>query len=162
MGGLYWCFPLEDAGDASDQLVWKTMKHCPFSQLVTQVVTKASRQEFLIDDQLSLAAAFILSGVYIVDTSIQNQVEHVSWWPKEDTWYQSKLNVGYWSEACESWYQNRLTDICKGTAWMLNATAWRDMIKGKGAHVMVFKAKFNQFAQEFIEKNGKPLVLNRG
>ena len=71
---------------------------------LAQVVAEVSPERFLVDDRLCPAAAAVLSGLYVVDTSVQNQVEHVSWWPRQDVWYQSELNVGYWSEACEDWY----------------------------------------------------------
>ena len=160
MGGLYWRLAMEDADD-SEQLVKKAMKSRPFARPVGQVVAEVSPTEFLVDDQLSPAAAAVLSGLYVVDTSIQNQVEHVSWWPKQETWYQSELNVGYWSEACEDWYQQRLADIREGRASMMNATAWRNKIKGKGAHIATFKDKFSVFAENFVNKNGKPLHVDR-
>lgn len=89
---------------------------------LAQVVAEVSPERFLVDDRLCPAAAAVLSGLYVVDTSVQNQVEHVSWWPRQDVWYQSELNVGYWSEACEDWYQERLDVIRAGNACMLNST----------------------------------------
>lgn len=152
MGGLYWRLAMEDADDC-ETLVKDTMKWRPFSRPVGQVVGRVSSTQFLIDDQLSPAAAAVLSGVYAVETSISNQVEHISWWPKQDTWYQSELNVGYWSEACEDWYQQRLTEIRGENPEMMNGAAWRTKIKGRGPHVAMFKTKFSLFAEDFVEGN---------
>lgn len=160
MGGLYWRLTIEDA-DKPEQLIKKAMKLRPFSRPVGQVVAQVSEEEFLVDDQLSPAAAAVLSGLYVVNTSFQNQVEHVSWWPKQDVWYKSELNVGYWSERCEDWYQQRLLDIRAGKAVMMNSRDWKISIRGKGPQVTAFKEKFSLFAQDFTQRNGNPICKDR-
>lgn len=159
MGGLYWRLAMEDAGDDVKKLVKATLKHRVVPRPGVQVVGEVFTGELLVDDQLSAAAAAVLSGLYVVETSLPSQVEHVSWWPKQEVWYASELNVGYWSEACEDWYQKRLHAIRSQDARMLNATAWRDNIKGKGAHVTRFKTNFSLFAKDFIMAKGSPLVM---
>ncbi|KAI0683245.1 hypothetical protein BC835DRAFT_1236207, partial [Cytidiella melzeri] len=49
----------------------------------------------------------------------------VSWWPIHNTWLDSGLNVGFWSQEAEDWFQKRLKDIVEGTATPVSNHEWK-------------------------------------
>jgi hypothetical protein len=66
------------------------------------------------------------------------QTTDMSWWPKNSTWNNSSLNVGYWSTGCEEWFQRRLANIRDGTATLKTTAKWTSALRilGKTSRVL--------------------------
>ncbi|KAJ7624584.1 hypothetical protein FB45DRAFT_1030718 [Roridomyces roridus] len=82
----------------------------------------------------------LILGVYSIQ---MNQLRHVdasghqekrvSWWPQAGAFYNSDMNVGWWSPDCESWFQGILGEISEGKAVVLNNARWARRIRGYNA-----------------------------
>ncbi|KAJ7725587.1 hypothetical protein B0H14DRAFT_3519278 [Mycena olivaceomarginata] len=77
----------------------------------------------------------ILCGVYHVGTgefdsgANAEQMSHLSWWPKPNAWASGNLYPGWWTPHCEEWYQNRVAQMARGDAILLNPRKWKHGLK---------------------------------
>ena len=84
----------------------------------------------LVDDRLSDYLLDVISGVYYVETETDAHIhQHLSWWPKDGTWYSSGFFTEQWSADAETWYQGRLRSIESGSARLYNATEWKSNLR---------------------------------
>ncbi|KDR64919.1 hypothetical protein GALMADRAFT_50609, partial [Galerina marginata CBS 339.88] len=89
--------------------------------------------EIYVDDGLSLEVRDFLVGTYMQTTGTRNQVGYYSWFPAEQAWLVSGLNVGHWNPECESWFIRRLKQARSASRQPLARLKWRKKIKLTGA-----------------------------
>ncbi|KAJ7771202.1 hypothetical protein B0H14DRAFT_3509151 [Mycena olivaceomarginata] len=86
-------------------------------------------------DSLTDREIGILCGVYHVGTgefdsgANAEQMSHLSWWPKPNAWASGNLYPGWWTPHCEEWYQNRVAQMARGDAILLNPRKWKHGLK---------------------------------
>nr|VWP01005.1 Putative transcriptional regulator containing an aminotransferase domain [Ganoderma boninense] len=114
--------PLGSQGDADDGPSIQAARHLP--------VTIDKRGEAFYDDGLSLEELDIIAGVVKVYTGVHSQTEDASWWPKHSAWVRGGAYTGIWTPWQEHWFEERLKGIRAGRDGPLNATEWKDRLKG--------------------------------
>ena len=78
------------------------------------------------------------------------QGSNLSWWPKQQIFKGSGLNVGYWSAGCEEWFQRRLKMIQdyitepRQTTLLKDASEWRRSLGFRGEAKKI--SKYNNMA----------------
>ncbi|PIL28518.1 hypothetical protein GSI_08556 [Ganoderma sinense ZZ0214-1] len=121
-------------------------------------VTIEKGAEALYDDGLSLEELDMIAGVVRVYTEgmsgIHHQTEDASWWPKHSAWVRGGAYTGIWTPWQEHWFQERLRGILAGSEGPLNATQWKDKLKGfkKAGHLAdrVEEASWNFTYRNFV------------
>lgn len=68
-----------------------------------------------------------------------HQEKRLSWWPQAGAFYNSGMNVGWWTPDCESWFHGILREMAEGKAVVLNNTRWKARIRGFSAVPRVSK-----------------------
>ncbi|KAK7006430.1 hypothetical protein R3P38DRAFT_2555847 [Favolaschia claudopus] len=68
-----------------------------------------------------------------------HQEKRVSWWPQAGAFFNSELNVGWWTQDCENWFQEILGQFRKNTAQLLNNARWAKRIRGYNAALRASK-----------------------
>ncbi|KAJ6454736.1 hypothetical protein C8R47DRAFT_997060, partial [Mycena vitilis] len=68
-----------------------------------------------------------------------HQEKRVSWWPQAGAFFNSDLNVGWWSPDCESWFQSVLREFANDKAVVLNNARWAKRIRGYNAALRATK-----------------------
>ncbi|KAJ6529979.1 hypothetical protein B0H10DRAFT_1862057 [Mycena sp. CBHHK59/15] len=82
------------------------------------------------DDQLTEEELDLICGVYHTATGEPFFIlMTVSWWPKPPAFTLSRLNVGWWTPACESWYQKRVWQIEGFTTKLSTHADWKHNLK---------------------------------
>jgi hypothetical protein len=84
------------------------------------------------------------------DEGSNQQVSHLSWWPKHSTWQKSLFNVGHWTPATEDWFQKRLELIWQNKAPCRTAGKWYESIPRHGRSLRLAQ-KLDVAAGQFIE-----------
>lgn len=52
-----------------------------------------------------------------------------SWWPLDEAWEGSGLDVGYWSQQAEDWFQQRLRAIEGGSESVVTNQQWKSKLR---------------------------------
>ena len=60
----------------------------------------------------------------------RSQTEDASWWPKHSAWVKAPAYTGIWTSWQENWFRSRLSAIAAGKERPLNASEWKDKLKG--------------------------------
>ncbi|KAJ6450707.1 hypothetical protein C8R47DRAFT_998796 [Mycena vitilis] len=81
----------------------------------------------------------LILGVYSIKMSDGHQEKCVSWWPQAGAFFNSDLNVGWWSPDCESWFQSVLREFANDKAVVLNNARWAKRIRGYNAALRATK-----------------------
>ncbi|KAK7034137.1 hypothetical protein R3P38DRAFT_2519257 [Favolaschia claudopus] len=96
--------------------------------------------------RLRSAEEDLILGVYSIKMNQLNHIdpsghqeERVSWWPQAGAFFNSELNVGWWTQDCENWFQEILGQFRKNTAQLLNNARWAKRIRGYNAALRASK-----------------------
>ncbi|KAK7051770.1 hypothetical protein R3P38DRAFT_2502236 [Favolaschia claudopus] len=96
--------------------------------------------------RLTGAEEDLILGVYSIKMNQLNHIDpsghqekRVSWWPQAGAFFNSELNVGWWTQDCENWFQEILDQFRKGTAELLNNARWGRRIRGYNAALKASK-----------------------
>ncbi|KAJ7085367.1 hypothetical protein B0H15DRAFT_777302 [Mycena belliarum] len=81
----------------------------------------------------------LILGVYSIKMSNGHQEKRVSWWPQAGAFFNSDMNVGWWSPDCESWFQTILKEFADNKAVVLNNARWAKRIRGYNAALRAAK-----------------------
>ncbi|KDR74587.1 hypothetical protein GALMADRAFT_50107, partial [Galerina marginata CBS 339.88] len=71
--------------------------------------------------------------VLLLFTLSPDQVGFYSWFPAEQAWLVSGLNVGHWNPECEIWFTDRLKKTTSASRQPLARLNWRKRIRFTGA-----------------------------
>ena len=92
----------------------------------------------------------------MIISGIRTQTEDASWWPKHSAWVRAGGYTGIWTPWQEHWFRERLTGIRAGREGPLNATQWKDKLRGfkKAGHLAdrVDKASWDFTFRNFIQE----------
>ncbi|KAK7038367.1 hypothetical protein R3P38DRAFT_3182459 [Favolaschia claudopus] len=96
--------------------------------------------------RLTSAEEDLILGVYSIKMNQLNHIDpsghqekRVSWWPQAGAFFNSELNVGWWTQDCENWFQEILGQFRKNTAQLLNNARWAKRIRGYNAALRASK-----------------------
>ncbi|KAJ7041021.1 hypothetical protein C8F04DRAFT_1177591 [Mycena alexandri] len=119
-----------------------------------------------VDDVFTQEELDIICGVYEVSTGQSDpfgpdgqQTKTVSWWPREVTWRNSGLNMGYWTRSCEAWFQNRLAEIRAGSAELHNLRHWNEILPSSDRCRLLSRTN-DGLAAAFLDENGTRIVAD--
>ena len=120
------------------------------------------------DDMIPPEVIDLICGVYEVETGQKgemicifyllslnqiflDEVALVSWFPRQNNWNVSGLNVGQWTHECEEWYVKRVNTIQEGGA-PLKQHEWRNVTRftRKGPKLVYH---MNLAASSYIQEN---------
>jgi hypothetical protein len=120
------------------------------------------------DDGIPPEVMDLICGVYELETgqrgkifyyfilrlqikTVLGQVALVSWFPRQNNWNVSGLNVGQWTHECEEWYVKRVNAIQEGGT-PLNQHDWRNLTRftRKGQKL---RYHMNLAASSYIQEN---------
>ncbi|KAI0337193.1 hypothetical protein BDW22DRAFT_1303692, partial [Trametopsis cervina] len=119
-GGIIWRLAVEVIG-FDDVLFGPSGNHTRQDAVVMD-------GENFVDDELNQHQLDLICGVYRIVKPPSNDV---SWWPKENTWQESGMYVGYWTDVAEQWFQKRRSLIKEGGAQPLPASKWKTALSNK-------------------------------
>nr|VWO96264.1 Mannosyltransferase alg2-like protein [Ganoderma boninense] len=118
-------------------------------------VTIDKRGKVYYDDGLSLEELDVIAGVVKVYTGLHSQTEDASWWPRHSAWVRAGAYTGIWTPWQEHWFLERHQGILAGRERPLNATEWKDRLKGfKKAGLLadrVAKASWDFTLRNFVQ-----------
>lgn len=102
------------------------------------------------DDQLGLGEIDLICGTYhkiesepgpcahkqrirneitVMSTESGGRCALLSWWPRQNIWNGSGMNIGCWTDGNEAWFTERLARIRDGTAKPMTSAEWRRRLK---------------------------------
>ena len=58
-----------------------------------------------------------------------DQIAKLSWFPLDNIWNNTGLNVGHWNEECEAWYAGQRHKILNGQAQPQVSKKWRNSLR---------------------------------
>ncbi|KAJ7677978.1 hypothetical protein DFH06DRAFT_976014 [Mycena polygramma] len=108
------------------------------------------------DDALTSQEVDSVCGVYEIETD-GKQTKIVSYWPPQVVWWNSGLNVGYWTPACEEWFQSRLAEICTGDAQLHTQGGWKKIL---GIRAPSLNQANGRMAAAFLAENGTRMATD--
>ncbi|KAF8961285.1 hypothetical protein BDZ97DRAFT_1664433 [Flammula alnicola] len=85
--------------------------------------------EVFVDDGLSTATKKMLCGTYEEDNGTAGEKGMYAWFPLENSWNSSGLQVGHWTNECEDWYKEHFQKILDGKFSPLPSSKWRTAMR---------------------------------
>ncbi|KAK7046300.1 hypothetical protein R3P38DRAFT_3175582 [Favolaschia claudopus] len=112
--------------------------------------------------RLTSAEEDLILGVYSIKMNQLNHIDpsghqekRVSWWPQAGAFFNSELNVGWWTQDCENWFQEILGEFRKNTAQLLNNARWAKRIRGYNAALRASK-NLDAICADFLDTGALP------
>ncbi|GJE99714.1 hypothetical protein PsYK624_159850 [Phanerochaete sordida] len=148
-GGIVWRLAYEDV-DLQRVLLGPSDSSQKHVQLLGDVAHE--------DDTLSEEELFAICGVYRIYANDKDRsASDSSWWPKDSTWRESGMDVGYWTRQNEEWFvtrRNLLEDAVRtgDTAALKLRTAqqWRKALRYEAKRSRNFHAEIEALAEAVI------------